>query len=39
MPKGTPETTCIGDYTNTMGMGDPACAVVLAMYRAMMLCK
>jgi hypothetical protein len=39
MPKGTPATVCIGDYTNSMGMGDAACAVFLASYRARALCK
>jgi hypothetical protein len=39
MPKGTPETTCIGDYTNAMVVSDAACAIVLASYRAMALCK
>jgi hypothetical protein len=39
MVKGTPETECIGNYTNSMGMGDAACAVFLASYRAMSLCK
>jgi sugar/nucleoside kinase (ribokinase family) len=39
MPKGTPETVCIGNYTNSMGAGDAACSVFLACYRAMSLCK
>jgi hypothetical protein len=39
MPKGTPATVCIGDYTNSMGMGDAACSVVLMKYRAAGSCK
>jgi hypothetical protein len=39
MPKGTPATVCIGDYTNSMGMGDAVCSVVLMKYRAAGSCK